>query len=94
MPILVHMKVTGTRSAQEGLTKKPRHMQAPINKMLTHGLGTERSEQERLTQQLTLQAFFAIPRNPWRHATAENTMSCCASTCPRGRICWATNSVR
>jgi IS30 family transposase len=73
--------------------KKLRHMQAPLSKTLTHDLGNERSEQEWLVQHLTLQVSFAIPHSLWQHVTDENTMSCYASTCPKGRIGWATNSV-
>lgn len=50
MPTLARIKASGARSGREGLTKKLRDMQAPLSKTLAHGLGNERSEQQRLAQ--------------------------------------------
>jgi hypothetical protein len=47
------------------------------------------AEHERLAHRLSIQVFFAIRIAPGNAGPMRTPMACCASTCPRGRICQA-----
>ena len=55
--------------------------------------GKEMAEHARLAERLAIRIFFADPSSPWQRGTNENTMGCCASTCPRAQTCRAIPSV-
>ena len=71
--IVARMDGTDATSARKGVTKKLRHVPAPLRKTLTYDRGKEMAEHERLAQRLAIRIFFADPYSPWQRGTNENT---------------------
>lgn len=82
--ILARMTGTDARSAREGLTKKLRHVPAPLRNTLTYDRGKEMAEHERLARRLSIQVFFADPHSPWQRGTNENTNGLLRQYLPKG----------
>jgi IS30 family transposase len=82
--ILARMDGTDATSAREGVTKKLRHVPAPLRKTLTYDRGKEMAEHERLAARLALRVFFADPYSPWQRGTNENTNGLLRQYLPKG----------
>ena len=91
--ILARMEGTDAGSARVGFTKKLRHVPAPLRKTLTYDRGKEMAEHERLASGSRSRSSLPIRRAPGNAGPMRTPMACCASTCPRVRICRGIRSV-
>jgi IS30 family transposase len=82
--ILARMEGTDAGSVCEGLTRKLRHVPAPLRKTLTYDRGKEMADHERLAQRLAIQVFVADPHSPWQRGTNENTNGLLRQYLPKG----------
>ena len=82
--ILARMDGTDARRAREGVTKKLRHVPAPLRKTLTYDRGKEMAEHERLAERLAIRVCFADPYSPWQRGTTENTNGLLRQYLPKG----------
>jgi IS30 family transposase len=82
--ILARMEGMDARSACQGVTKKLRHVPAPLRNTLTYDRGKEMAEHERLAERLAIRVFFADPYSPWPRGTNENTTGLLRQYLPKG----------
>lgn len=82
--ILARLDGTDAVSAREGLTRKLKHVPAPLRKTLTYDRGKEMAQHECLAQRLAIRVFFADPHSPWQRGTNENTNGLLRQYLPKG----------
>ena len=83
--LLAEMEETDAERAYQGFPKKLRHVPAPLRKTLTYNRGEETA--------LAIHIFLADRHSPCNAARTKTPTGCCASTCPRARICRGTRNV-
>lgn len=82
--LLARMEGTDARSAQQGFTKKLRHVPTLLRKTLTYDRGKEMAEHMRLAERLAIRIFFADPHCPWQRGTNENANGLLRQYLPKG----------
>lgn len=95
--VLCRMDSCTAGAALDGFTRQMKKLPAFLRESLTYDRGSEMACHVELAQRLNINIWFADPYAPWQRGSNENMTIpllgptvCCASSCPRERICRAS----